>query len=470
MKIRIQITIEHDDATLETVTEEIGYIQPMALQPETIGLSLNASKQLLGNLQEAIVKHQIAAYIHQQADCPHCEQPHRRNGHHHLTYRTLFGKLKLHSPRFYTCPCQPQTQKSFSPLTQLLPERSAPELCYLQTKWASLMSCGMTTDLLEEVLPLKTNYSAVYTHTHATAQRIESELGEEQFIYPHGSELDRHALPHPDPPLIVGIDGGYIHGREGKNRKAGWFEAIVGKSMPENTPSKRFGYVTAYDTKPKRRLYETLHAQGMQLNQSVTFLSDGGDNVRNLQFYLSPVAEHILDWFHVTMRLTVMLNTAKGLPNIPDLDNTTHELERVKWYLWHGNVFQALEILPQIEINLAFDVHENEIVAKLYKLVCEFTTYIRNNRPYIPNYGDRYRNGEVISSAFVESTVNELISRRMSKKQQMRWTKEGAHLLLQTRVKTLNNDLRDQFVQWYPAMASSTDLPSITPAKASISC
>jgi hypothetical protein len=30
------------------------------------------------------------------------------------------------------------------------------------------------------------------------------------------------------------------------------------------------------------------------------------------------------------------------------------------------------------------------------------------NKPFIPNYGDRYRNGETISTAFVESAVNQV--------------------------------------------------------------
>jgi hypothetical protein len=37
----------------------------------------------------------------------------------------------------------------------------------------------------------------------------------------------------------------------------------------------------------------------MQANQQVTFLSDGGDTVRELQMYLHPEAEHLLDWFHL---------------------------------------------------------------------------------------------------------------------------------------------------------------------------
>ena len=39
------------------------------------------------------------------------------------------------------------------------------------------------------------------------------------------------------------------------------------------------------------------------MNQQVVFLSDGGDTVRDMQAYLSPESEHLLDWFHITTRL-----------------------------------------------------------------------------------------------------------------------------------------------------------------------
>lgn len=51
----------------------------------------------------------------------------------------------------------------------------------------------------------------------------------------------------------------------------------------------------------------------IKVNQQVTFLSDGGDTVRYLQLYLNPQAEHLLDWFHVTMRITVMNQMSKGV-------------------------------------------------------------------------------------------------------------------------------------------------------------
>lgn len=282
---------------------------------------------------------------------------------------------------------------------------------------------------------------------------LEQELPEEKYMYVEGCQREWDELPQPGLPITLALDGGYVHAREGKNRKAGWFEVIVGKSLQEGHKSKRFGYVVAYDTQAKRRLYEMLKEQGLQMNQEITFLTDGEDTVRDLPFYLSPCSEHILDWFHITMKLTVIQQTAKGI--LGDEYQKFHdEIDSVRWYLWHGNVFRALDLLETIDDGLYVDPGEVEEVkkSKLQKLVEEFDTYIQNNKPFIINYGERYRYGETISSSFAESTVDELISRRMVKKQHMRWTQKGAHLLLQLRVKTLNNALRKSFVKWYPKM------------------
>jgi len=70
----------------------------------------------------------------------------------------------------------------------------------------------------------------------------------------------------------------------------------------------------------------------------------------------------------------------------------------------------------------------------------------------IPNYGQRYHHGEAIATGFVESTVNQVVSKRFGKKQQMQCSKLGAHLLLQTRVKTLDGELGTIFKRCYPDM------------------
>jgi hypothetical protein len=303
MKITVQLRIEADDAASPIVID-VANLQRQQLTPETIGLTLAEGKEVLAHLQTALVTQQVAAYTDQQRACPHCGARQLSKGQHTLALRTLFGKLTIPSPRFVTCPCQAAEQHSFSPLADLLPERTTPELRDLQVKWAALLSYGVTVDLLEDVLPIQVSRTSVVRQLHQVAERLEGQLGDEQAFFIDGCQREWDRLPIPDGPLTVGIDGGYVHARDRENRKAGWFEVIVGKSMPTDGAAKCFGLVTSYDTKPRRRLFETLHSQGLQMNQTVTFLSDGGENVRDLQLYLSPQAEHLLDWFHITMRWT----------------------------------------------------------------------------------------------------------------------------------------------------------------------
>jgi hypothetical protein len=71
------------------------------------------------------------------------------------------------------------------------------------------------------------------------------------------------------------------------------------------------------------------------------------------------------------------------------------------------------------------------------------------------NHGDRYRHGEPITSSFVESAVNQVVSKRFVKRQQMAWRPAHAHGLLQVRIAVLNEQLRSYFERWYPALAAN---------------
>ena len=128
------------------------------------------------------------------------------------------------------------------------------------------------------------------------------------------------------------------------------------------------------------------------------------------------------------------------------------DLESTKHYLWHGNTAKAISLLEDCHLNCADEDIKYRKQLKLLKHLKELSVYIQKNAQLIPNYGEKYRYGETISTAFVESTVNEVVAKRMVKKQQMQWSPQGAHYLLQTRTAVLNGELRDQFKQWYPSM------------------
>jgi len=190
------------------------------------------------------------------------------------------------------------------------------------------------------------------------------------------------------------------------------------------------------------------------MNQDIAFLSDGDDTLRALQLEMSPKATPILDWFHLTMKLTVLEQYGKGLVQCEAGlgEQICDQIERLKWSLWHGQVDKALGKIDDVESAIEPFRETYARFPKLVKALSELCTYIVNNRPLIPNDGERYRNGEPIATGFVESTVNEVVSKRFCKKQQMQWSKEGAHLLLQTRVRTLNGELSAIFKRWYPDM------------------
>jgi hypothetical protein len=423
MRIKIQLIIESQAQTgVNEEVAEVATLERSELSAETLGLRLEEAKEVLAAIQKVVATRQVSEYVEQHSSCLQCGAAYRHKGEHHLVFRTLFGKLALPSPRYFECQCQKPASKpaSFSPLARLLKERTAPQFAYLQSKWSALMSYGLTARLLEEVLPLDkpVRNTTLIRNVHKVAERSESELGPEQFSFIEGCPNEWGNLPLPDAPLAVSIDGGYVHAREANNRKAGWFEVIVGKSVPTGLESegkaghkaKCFGFVNNYDTKPKRRLYELLRSQGMQNNQEVTFLSDGGDSVRQIQVYLNPQATFILDWFHLTMRLTVLFQFVKALSTdlatlkvktaLPppvkgkaqaakededELDYPTparleKELERVKWYLWHGNVLKALQVLGDLAMDLECCELDKSPKARLYqkiwKPVREFRGYI----------------------------------------------------------------------------------------------
>ena len=58
-------------------------------------------------------------------------------------------------------------------------EHTAPELLYLESRWAPLISFGMTTAVLKDVLPVAdtTNPETVRCHLHKVATRQDADFG-----------------------------------------------------------------------------------------------------------------------------------------------------------------------------------------------------------------------------------------------------------------------------------------------------
>jgi hypothetical protein len=271
MQIRIQLIIDNDERTRCDVAR-FG----VTLTPETLGLQLEEAKALLRSSQQIITVAQSDAYLAQHAACAHCGRAHRLKGRHEIVVRSLFGNLRLSSPRLHRCSCRQAesgTPKSFSPLAECLTERTLPERLYLEAKWASLVSYGVTTRLLEEVLPLegKINASSIRRHLHRVGRRCEQDLLANPDTEPQAEEWPTGNIPPPKPAITVGLDGGYIRSRDAPNRREGWFEVIAGKSTVQQGGSQCFAFVHRVDRHARERIGAVLRSQGIVYHQSVTF-------------------------------------------------------------------------------------------------------------------------------------------------------------------------------------------------------
>jgi hypothetical protein len=279
MRIQIQLRIVADDNSV--ISEgEILHLDKGDDRLEVIGLSFDEAKAALAGIQGGTAKAalagiqggtaQAASFLARHRCCDLCGSLLLSKGPGQTRFRTAFGTIALSSPRFHRCRCQPGVTRTFSPLNSLLTERIAPELLYLETRWASLVSYGMTADLLKDVLPIGStaDASTIRRHLHKVAARHEADLSGEQ---PDGlDEGPVNGQPFPQAAVIVGIDGGYVRNWHDKQHN---FEVVVGKSMAADRHDRCFGLVRSQDEQPARRFRDVLQSQGLPVTQPITMLA-----------------------------------------------------------------------------------------------------------------------------------------------------------------------------------------------------
>ena len=183
---------------------------------------------------------------------------------------------------------------------------------------------------------------------------------------------------------------------------------------------------------------------------------------------MAPASEHLLDWFHITMRITVMRQYVKGLShhNPEEGQAVDRLLRQIKGYLWNGNIHDGYRVIQDLVMDLECIETKYPSIKSLRKAAGDFEVYIRNNAGMIPNYAERRRYGERVSTGFVESAINAVVGKRFGKRQQMQWSKPGAHLMLQVRTRTLDGTLRDKFEQWYPGLKDAGRSAEVEPRAA----
>ena len=153
MRVKLQLVMCNDKGDEETVTDVIT-LNKNNQRIEHLGLTLAEAKQPLSTLQRHLLQQQVDMFLDTCSTCSDCGALLKVKAHASRSFRTLFGTCKLDSPRLEHCDCTRRKTSSFRPLSALLTESVAPELLYIEAKWASLVSYGMSLDALKDFLPL----------------------------------------------------------------------------------------------------------------------------------------------------------------------------------------------------------------------------------------------------------------------------------------------------------------------------
>jgi hypothetical protein len=166
---------------------------------------------------------------------------------------------------------------------------------------------------------------------------------------------------------------------------------------------------------------------GVNEATSVTVLTDGDAGLRAIHQQVAPHADHILDWFHISMKFTNLQQLAKGINAIADGGVRRHalaEIDHAKWRIWNGLTERGIVRLTHLGQWAESRCFEH--IPSLKKLADS-----------MPDYGERYCAGQRISTGFVESAVNEIIAKRMVKKQQLKWNRHTVQRFLDVRIHVL---------------------------------
>jgi hypothetical protein len=189
-------------------------------------------------------------------------------------------------------------------------------------------------------------------------------------------------------------------------------------------------------------------------------LCDGDAGLWRLQREALPGATVMLDWWHAAVRFEHALQAARGFgPADASLaHDAVRDLDRAKWCLWHGRWTGCRRKLAALRRWMKRKpVRDMAGLDRVQRRVGDLLGYLERNQAALVPYAARRRRGEPISTAFVESAVNEIVAKRMNKAQQMRWNRATVQPFLDVRTAVLNDTLEDAFRQRYPGFRPAND-------------
>jgi len=347
MQWTVRLEVRTSAGEVET-TELVTFSRPAVVGTlAEVGLLLDETKTLLARLQASVLCGQVAAYAAHHRACAACGALQPLKDRRTRRLQTLFGTVEVGAPRFKMCRCRPsatqELARTVSPVCALLSARCTPELERVQAELGARTSFRDGARILETLLPASpANQESLRNRTHAVALRLEAADRQAAMeVTAVRNEPDEAASADERRPIIM-LDGAYIRAVPGHQVRN--FEAICGKVEHEGHPTRRFALVRSVAEQPHALLRAALQDQGWREGDAVTAISDGDPALPALvRSATGGPVEHILDWFHLSMRVQHVEQVMRGLcalepsPLAP-LDLAQIDVGRLRHLLWNSTL------------------------------------------------------------------------------------------------------------------------------------
>lgn len=416
--------------------------------PDELGLRLAEAKELLLKLQTFVAQDHMRQVIAVDRTC-RCGSSRRLHDYRTRQVDTLFGRVILRQPRWRSCGCdrlEPQlgVDQAYrqSRTSALIGGRATPELVRVQAELGARSSFREAAGVMSVLLP--TGKAANHTGIRRRLARTADRLQVLDNVSPHRMSRVEGG------PMVVALDGAHIRAVPGFQVRH--FEVMVGRVETERQQARHFAVAPNVATSKSLAIGNALRSRGWLPGREVTVLSDGDPAlVESVRIATRDRLKHILDWFHISMRVRHVEQALAGLlgSNLEQkgpLQYVDLDVSRLRHLIWNGYGDEACRALRNITDMAANAIWLNGPRGKIrierfIQLTRELQTYLTLNTAALVDYGRRYRAGLRIASSGAESVVNSLVNARMNKRRQMRWSPQGAHRVLQVRAAVVDGRL-----------------------------
>jgi hypothetical protein len=278
---------------------------------------------------------------------------------------------------------------------------------------------------------------------HAGEQELVEQVREaEAFVSPTArgiriqreKELAGPIKPRDEGPelLMVGLDGGWIPGREQRGGMEGKVGVVATETEDIGNGRRRLSerrYVATFGDSEELGLltYQAASELGGEDASRQVVVGDGANWIKEEAGMHFPWAVKILDWPHVAR--AVYRGVRAALPGKERQKERSKCSPRLLDWLWEGKTSEAVDGLKELRPD-----GDQEPVPALEETI----RYIDGQRDWMGDYAAWQAEGYPIGSGLVERAVELVINRRL-KRQGMRWLRNNAGALVALRVATINH-------------------------------